>query len=243
MPRFFVEPGAVSGDRAVISGDDARHITKSLRMREGESIVLCDGGGNDYFGKIAALSGDMVSVDIERTEKSVSEPKCKVTLYQGMPKSDKLELITEKTVELGVCEIVPVLMSRCVSRPDDKSAQKRAERLRRHALEAAKQCGRGIVPQVRELISFDEMEKEIGSFDKAIVFYEDGGDKLGSIIEGNEKSVCVIIGPEGGLEKSEVERLCAAGARAGTMGKRILRTETAAMTAVTLVLACTGDME
>ena len=173
----------------------------------------------------------------------VSKPKCRVTLFQGMPKADKLEFIVEKAVEIGAVRIVPVLMSRCVARPDEKSSARKAERLSRHALEAAKQCGRGVIPSVGDMIGLNELMAEIMNFDAAIVFYEGGGKPIKSLVNENMKNVAVIIGPEGGLAQDEVDKLCAAGATAGTLGKRILRTETAAVVAVTTVLTYTGDME
>ena len=243
MPRFFVDSSAVRGDKAYISGDDASHISKSLRMRKGEKLILCDGCGTDFECTIENISDGLISLNVDGRTATQSEPKCKVTLFQGMPKSDKLEFIVEKAVEIGAVNIVPVLTSRCVARPDEKSAARKAERLSRHALEAAKQCGRGIIPQVGQMIDFAALTAQIKDYDKTIVFYEGGGEPIKNLVDENTESVAVIVGPEGGLAQEEVEKLCAAGAAAGTLGKRILRTETAAVVAVTTVLTYTGDME
>ena len=146
MPRFFVD--SIEESPIEISGGDARHIALSLRMKQGDGLVRCDGDGGEAVCKIASLCPESVILDVEERRKSLAEPKTRVTLYQAIPKSDKLEYIVQKAVELGAYRIVPVLTSRCISRPDEKSAAKKLERLRKIAAEAAKQSGRGIVPQV-----------------------------------------------------------------------------------------------
>lgn len=150
MPRFFTSAvqfdEAASVGSAVIDGEDGRHIARSLRMHTGDTLTLSDSAGTDYTGEIESITGDTVMVRLTDKFKNRSEPTLRVTLYPGMPKADKLELITQKAVELGVTKIVPVLTSRSVSRPDAKSVSKKQERLQRIALEAAKQSGRGIIP-------------------------------------------------------------------------------------------------
>ena len=173
MPRFFVPP--ISGDRALISGEDAAHITKSLRLRPDEEITLCDGSGMDYAGRVLAV-GDPVEVEILSRSPSIAEPKCRLILFQALPKGDKMEFIIQKSVELGAAEIIPVLTSRCVSRPDAKSMAKKLERYRKIAAEAAKQCGRGIIPQVGELMTLEQAAKALP--EKSLVFYEGGGKRL-----------------------------------------------------------------
>ncbi len=242
MPRFFVDKNAVSGNVAVIDGEDAVHISKSLRMRVGESLVLCDCEGTDYHCTITGFSEGTVTLSVEEEKPTVSEPDCKVTLYQGYPKSDKLELITEKAVELGVSEIVPVLMSRSIARPDEKSAAKKGARLQRHALEAAKQSGRGMIPQVSDMISFKELLGRIPQHELVITCYEAGGEPLRAFA-GNAKDIAIVIGPEGGIAENEISELTGAGAKTVTLGKRILRTETAAIAAITAVMYETGNMD
>ena len=146
MPRFFVPP--FSGEETAVTGEDGRHIARSLRMKVGEPLTLCDGVGTDYQCEITGFSGEKVWVRVLERAPSQSEPSIKVTVYQGIPKGDKMDAIVQKAVELGACEIVPVAMRRCVSRPDEKSAAKKTARWQKIADEAAKQSGRGILPQV-----------------------------------------------------------------------------------------------
>ena len=159
MPRFFTSAvqfdEAASVGSAVIDGEDGRHIARSLRMHTGDALTLSDGAGTDYTGEIESITGDTVMVRLTDKFKNRSEPTLRVTLYPGMPKADKLELITQKAVELGVTKIVPVLTSRSVSRPDAKSVSKKQERLQRIALEAAKQSGRGIIPEIGKMTDLE----------------------------------------------------------------------------------------
>ncbi len=240
MPRFFCENFSQSGK---ITGADAHHISRVLRMAVGEEITVCDTKGIDYFCEITAFSEGEVELSIKRTQKSDSEPKIKVSLYQCMPKSDKLETVVQKATELGVFEIIPVLSSRCVSRPDKKSAAKKVERLQKIAEAAAKQSGRGIIPSIGEMLDFATLLKRLETYKKAIVFYELGGAPLRSLIEATDDSVAIIIGPEGGFAAEEIEKLNAAGAISATLGKRILRTETAPLAAITAIMLLSGNLE
>ena len=152
MPRFFVD--SVEGDSVEITGSDARHIALSLRMKCGESLVLCDGNGREAECEIKNICPESVVLDVISRRDSAAEPKARVVLYQALPKFDKLEYIIQKSVELGVSKIVPVMTSRCISRPDEKTMAKKLERLRKIADEAAKQSGRGRLPEVGELLRF-----------------------------------------------------------------------------------------
>ena len=160
MPRFFSEE--IEGDRVFLRGEDARHIQKSLRMQLGDPLTVCDLGGTDLSCRIEEFSPDLVTAAILERRPSEAEPTVQVRLYQALPKGDKLDLIVQKAVELGVHEIIPVLTSRCISRPDGKSMEKKIQRLSRIALEAAKQCGRGIVPKVGALRSWEAALSEMG---------------------------------------------------------------------------------
>ena len=180
MPRFFTTAiqfdAAAQAGSAVLDGEDGRHIARALRMRPGERVTLCDGAGFDYDGEIESIAGDSVAVRITGKRRNESEPALRVALYPGMPKADKLELVTQKATELGVSEICPVLTARSVSRPDAKAAAKKQERLQRIALEAAKQSGRGAVPAVAALTDFrTAVQNAKGA---KILFYEGGGAPL-----------------------------------------------------------------
>ncbi|MDR1002196.1 MAG: 16S rRNA (uracil(1498)-N(3))-methyltransferase [Oscillospiraceae bacterium] len=243
MPRFFVNSSDIQGDFITISGDDASHITKSLRMKAGQSVTVCDTRNTDYICTISEIGAGSVFLHIESRERTQSEPHVSVTLYQGYPKGDKLEFITEKAVELGAMEVVPVVTARSVARPDRKSAEKKHERLCRHALEAAKQCGRGIIPKISLPVKFSAIGDLLGRHDLLIFCYEGGGRPLSKVMGGSSASdIGVIIGPEGGFDPSEAETLASLGAVTVSLGSRILRTETAALAALTAVMFARGEM-
>ena len=234
------------GDTITISGEDARHIARSLRMRVGEALTVCDGEGTDYDGVIEELDGESVTVRVERSHPSKGEPRAQVTVYQGYPKGDKLEFIIEKAVELGACEIVPVMTERSVARPDGAQAAKKAVRWQRHALEAAKQCGRGVVPRVAPLTDFAKLQPLLERHELVIFCYEEGGMSLRDIFADCAKmpsSVGIFIGAEGGIAQREAQHLADCGAVAATLGTRILRCETAPIAALTAVMLLSGDMD
>ncbi len=245
MPRFFIEN--VSGDAVTITGQDAAHITRSLRMKEGDSLTVCGGQGLDFHCVIASITDSEVLLRVEETVPTDSEPSVRLTLYQGLPKGDKLELIIEKTIELGVTAIVPVLMQRSVSRPDAKSAAKKQERWQKIALSAAKQCGRGVIPPVEPMITFRQMLPRLREHQAVLFFYECGGqplsEALGGIAEKGLTDVAVVIGPEGGFDIAEAQALQESGAFTATLGKRILRTETAPIAAAAAIMYATGNMD
>ena len=230
MPRFFT--GEVDGRSAVITGEDARHIALSLRMKPGEPLTVCDSAGHDYQCVVEAVDPGRVDLRVEAVAPSAGEPGVKITLYQALPKGDKLEMIVQKAVELGVGRIVPVLTRRCVSRPDEKSMKKKLERLNRIALEAAKQCGRG-----REAVARMK-ESPLGIF-----FYENADESLKSALSrrlGGE--VSIMVGSEGGFEPSEAAFAAENGLLTLSLGSRILRCETAPLAAITAILYEAGDI-
>lgn len=241
MPRFFAEHFDFA--HPVITGPDADHIRKSLRMTVGEGLTVCDTMGTDYLCRIADIADGAILLTVEETRPSDSEPKVAVTLFQCLPKGDNLETVIQKSVELGVREIVPVLSSRCISRPDDKSMKKKLERYAKIAASAAKQSGRGVIPAVRPLLSFREMAERLAGFDRALFFYEGGGAPLRQLLTREETSIALIIGPEGGFDAAEAELAVSSGAKAVGLGRRILRTETAPIAALAGVMLLTGNLE
>ena len=237
MNRFFVTKDDISGNTAVITGEDVKHISKVLRMAPGDKVMLCDGEGWQYLAEIASISKDDVSLDIISSEQSKAEPPVRITLYQGLPKGDKMELIVQKCVELGISEIVPVAAERCVVRVKPNEFGGKRTRYRRVAYEAAKQCGRGVIPQIGDITTFKAAD--MTRHDLIVIAYEDEkGTTLKSLLRANAeaKDIAVIIGPEGGLERAEVDMLIQKGGHAVTLGPRILRTETAGMAAVAMIL-------
>lgn len=241
MPRFFIDENGISGDVITVSGGDAVHIGRSLRMKIGDEIVFCR-QGRDYFSNIEAMTSDTVICRIKREELSSSEPKMRLTLFQAMPKQDKPELIIQKCTELGAAEIVFFLSKRCVSRPDEKSAEKKLARYRRIAEEAAKQSGRGIIPEIRGIYSFDEAVEMMSRMEVGLICYENGGKRL-SEIELKDKTECgVMIGAEGGFDRAEVDIACEKGAVPIWLGERILRCETCPIAVTAIIMNMTGNM-
>lgn len=240
MQKLFVEN--INDEKIILDDESARHIAKSLRMRVGDVICVTDGGGDDYGCQIEEITKDEVVLKVCYKQACESEPSCRVTIYQGVPKSSKMEDIIQKCVELGVCKIVPTLTKRCVSRPDDKAAGKKNQRYQKIALEAAQQSGRGIVPKIENMKTLRQAIAEDES-DVKIVFYEGGGEKLADIVKPDTESVSVFIGPEGGFEQEEVEQIEASGGVRATLGKRILRTQTAPVAALTAIMLLTGNLE
>ncbi|MBR6790794.1 MAG: 16S rRNA (uracil(1498)-N(3))-methyltransferase [Oscillospiraceae bacterium] len=237
MPRFFTE--TLSGDRALLSGEDAAHISRSLRLRPGEEIDLCDGKGTDYHCRILSI-GETVEVEILDRHPSETEPKVRLILYQACPKGDKMELIIQKAVELGAYAVVPVLTDRCISRPDGKSMAKKLVRYQKIAEEAAKQSGRGLIPEVRPLLTLKQAAESYEG--KGIVFYEKGGERLNQLVTGDEEAISLFVGSEGGFAPEEIELLESKGVLTATLGKRILRCETAPLCGLSVVLSLTGDI-
>ena len=237
MPRFFIEEGAAApgvGDLYTVSGEDARHIASSLRMREGEKLTLCDGAGNDYLCSVVSVGRD-VTARVLSVFPSRGEPPYRAAVYQALVKGDKFDSVVQKSVECGASSVTPFLSSRCVSRPDERSAGKKAERWRKIAAEAAMQCGRGALPEVGEAIPFSEAIKKAAAADIPLFCYEGGGEPLRDVLRGMRPgTVSVIIGPEGGFSPEEAAEAAAAGMKTVSLGARILRTETVAQT----VLSC-----
>lgn len=244
MPRFFMDfPG---GDTAVITGQDAVHIRRALRMREGENLTVCDGRGTDYFSEITGLDGDGVRLKVLYRTPTACEPTTAVTLYQGLPKSDKMEWIIQKAVELGVTAVVPVETARSVARidRDKEKARKKAERWQKIADEAAGQSGRGILPEIEPPLTFRQALARLRDGGApVVVFYEGGGAPLSTLVGRDCRRLAVVIGPEGGFERSEIDTLTAQGASPATLGPRILRCETAPLAALSVIMALTGNME
>lgn len=240
MPRFFVTSSQIGvkddGTKTVlIVGDDANHIVRSLRMKEGECLTVCDMARREYDCRITAL-GESVTLEVEAERESSSEPPYRATLYQALIKGDKFDTVVQKAVECGASRIVPVLTDRCVVRLDKRDCAKKVARWQRIADEAAKQCGRGELVKVEELMTFKEALADGAKCDLSLFCYE-GEENLSlkeALTDGAPGTVAVVIGSEGGFSASEAEAAESAGFKTVTLGRRILRTETAP----TFVLSC-----
>lgn len=233
MPKFFTKTDYISDNELKIVGEDVSHISRVLRMSEGDSIIVCDGEGNDYDAIITSVSKTEVVAEIKGKYVCDAEPCVDVILYQALPKQGKMEYIIQKNTELGVKRIVPVYTKRCVVKPSDKT-----ERWSKVAESAAKQCGRGIIPDVLPTISFDEALKQMKEYDLALMPYECEEEvSLKSVLKSAKyRTVSIFIGPEGGFDLKEIEAARNSGIRTVTLGKRILRTETAASAVLPIIM-------
>lgn len=240
MHHFFVTPNQVNGDEIYIEGSDVNHICNVLRMKKGEKLQISDGNNKRYVCQIDEMTMEKVFLHIIEEKIGDTELPSKIYLFQGLPKSDKMELIVQKAVELGVYEIIPVSTKRAVVKLDAKKAGKKVERWNSIAEGGAKQSGRTVIPKVCEVMTYREALAYAESLDMVFIPYElaEGMDKTKKIIGQIEKgqSIGVFIGPEGGFEKEEVEQAMKMGAEPITLGKRILRTETAGLTILSILM-------
>ncbi len=235
---------SLAGDPIVIEGGDARHIALSLRMKQGEELILCDGKGTEAVCAVDSLCPESVVLDVKERRASETEPKTRVTLYQALPKADKMEYIVQKAVELGVYRIVPVLTSRCISRPDEKTAAKKWERLCKIAAEAAKQSGRGIIPEVDGVLTFKNAVKEMSTAGLPIFFFEHASLPLRKYMEKyTGGDIAVMVGAEGGFSAEEAAFAEENGLLSASLGPRILRCETAPVAALAAIMYAAGEME
>ena len=242
MPRFFIDYPPQVGGEAVIEGGDARHIGGALRMTAGESLTLCDGKGTDYACTVIAVEKERVTLSVDAAAPSYSEPSLAVTLYMGLPKGDKMELIIQKAVELGVTAIVPVATARCIVKLDGKDAAKKQVRWQKIAAEAAGQSGRGIIPVVETPISWKAALARFET-EKTLLCYEGGGAPIGKLVSPADTALSLVVGPEGGFDPTEVEAVLQAGGKIATLGPRILRCETAPLAAIAVLMENSGNME
>ena len=234
MQHFFVDASQVSEETIRIEGSDVNHMKNVLRMRIGEEVTVSDGQGKEYLCQVRDFEEEQVQLKIVETKASDVELPSKIYLFQGLPKQEKMELIVQKCVELGIYAVVPVSMKRCVVKLDAKKGAKKVERWNTIAASAAKQSGRGIVPEVMSVKTYKEALEMAKNLDVVLVPYEcaEGMDHTKELIQSIKpgQSVGIFIGPEGGFDDKEIEMAQSAGIIPITMGRRILRTETAGFT-------------
>lgn len=242
MTRFFITPEEMQPDFIVLTGANAQHA-KVLRFKNGENVLVCDGSGNECVCTVSDVSDGQISLVVSGRQASETEATVRVSVYMAFSKGDKLEHVIQKATELGAYEIVAFPSARCVSRPDDKSLKKKLERWQKIAASAAEQSGRGRIPQVYALAGYQEALTRAASADKAILFYEnEDALTLRMSLERNSwNSVSLMTGPEGGFETAEVEKARSAGLEICTLGKRILRCETAPLCALSAVMYHAGE--
>ncbi len=231
MPRFFLGAPVTDPNELVLVGDDARHIALSLRMAKGQTVIVSGNDGMEYECELTDIKPERVTLKVLSSSENITEMPCRVTLYVALPKGDKLDLIIQKATELGVYRIVPFVSERCVARPDEASKEKKRARRCRIAEEAAKQCGRGVIPDVAHPLSYADAVSEAARADVSLFLYEgDGTEPLLPVLKRGLKpgtAVSVMTGSEGGFSPKETERAKDAGMTLCGLGKRILRCETA----------------
>lgn len=242
MRRFFTEPQNISGDVVEIF-EDAKHIEKVLRMNCGDKILVFDGSGAEYTAELTEINKTVCKGRILEKSFSLSEPKTRITLFQALPKTGKMETIIQKAVELGVFEIVPVMTERCVTKINNKAAgEEKAKRWNKVSVEAVKQCGRGLIPKVLEPVSFEEAVAMMKELQVPLMPYEllghEGQRGLKEILdsEPSASEFGIFVGPEGGFSDSEAEYAVENGIKAIGLGRRILRTETVASALIPMIM-------
>lgn len=241
MARFFVTSEELEQNQIVLTGENAQHA-KVLRLKVEEEVIVCDGEGREALCRVTALGSEPEVAVLERRA-SQTEAAVQVSVYLAFPKADKLEHVIQKATELGAYEVVAFPSARCISKPDEKSLRKKLERWQKIAASAAEQSGRGRIPQVRVLGSYKEALQEAAQADKPLMFYENEQAvtlKM-ALSSGDYKTVSLLTGPEGGLEEKEVEQAREAGLQVCTLGKRILRCETAPLCALSAVMYDAGE--
>ena len=240
MARFYVDQKDITDGKIFIKGKDVNHIKNVLRKKEQDILELCDCDNTLYSGHITCMDHETIEVTIDRIDENMTEPKITLTILQCIPKGDKMTTVIQKCVELGVSEIIPVLSSRCVSRPENKKI------VRWNAIseEAAKQCKRGKIPSVTDISEFNQAVDMLSADIKILCYELEKEHTLHDIrfIPGEVNTIAVMVGPEGGLSEKEVEYACKKGFIPVSLGKRILRTETAAPTVAGIIMFCMSEI-
>lgn len=234
MQRFFLSKSSFVENKFILTGDDAFHISRSLRMRSGDHISVSISDGRVFDCVLTAFTSDSVTAEVVSVSECNTESPCKVCIYQALPKSDKLETVIQKSVECGAFSITPFISSRCIAK-DGGSFDKKLERYNRISLEASKQCGRGIVPEVKSILTYENMLNEASKADLALFCYEAEGTKpINKLLVPGVKTISVVVGSEGGFSHEEAEQAKLRGFSMCGLGNRILRCETAPV----FVLSC-----
>lgn len=241
MTRFFVPVEELMSEQVYLTGENAKHA-RVLRLKQGEEVLVCDGQGRECLCEVSEVA-DSIGLKIKERRDSESEAKVRVSVYMAFPKADKLEHVIQKATELGAFEIVAFPSARCISKPDEKTLAKKVERWQKIAASAAEQSGRGRIPEVLTLPSYQAALERAGQADRALLFYEnERATTLRMSLESGEyRTVSLLTGPEGGLEEKEVREAMDAGLQVCTLGKRILRCETAPLCALSAVMYDAGE--
>ena len=254
MQRFFKEDLNSNSNVIFLDGEEKTHIIKSLRMEIGGKLIVCDGKLNDYVCKIEDFEKDKVvltvlkkqknenELTVLKKQKNENEADVKIHLFQAVPKLNKLEFIVQKAVELGVFKITPILTNRCIAKISEKNLEKKLKRLQKISKQAAAQSGRGIIPFVDSVLKFDTALEKIKKSELKLLFYEYATQKLNNINIKDKKNIAIVVGCEGGFEKEEVLKAKEKGVLILSLGKRILRCETAPICALSVLMNISGNL-
>ena len=242
MPKFFTDKENIFDNSLYITGEDVEHLSRVYRAKVGYELTVCDGCGMDYNCCITDIQKDRITADIISQFPSETEPKVKITLFQGLPKQGKMETVIQKTTELGITRIVPTITQRSVVKLAEGDTKKQ-QRWQKVALEAAKQSGRGVIPEVTPVMSFEKAVEMASKMQMAIIPYEEEREiNLRAVLNPEIREIGIIVGSEGGFEPEEVKYAIEHNITSVTLGKRILRTETVGTALLPIVLYETGDM-
>lgn len=242
MPKFFVKQNQINDNKVTLNGEDVKHIANVLRKQIGDAINICNVDTSENFlCQIEDIEKDEIECKIIEKIKLETEPNTEITIFQGLPKAEKMELIIQKCTELGVSTFVPVKMDRCVVKLDNKTETKKIERWQKIAETAAKQCGRNSIPKIENLINIEKLCNLFKKYDIVLVAYEQEKintlkSELNKIKNIKNLKIAIVIGPEGGFEHSEIDILRENGAKVITLGERILRTETVGIVMASIIM-------
>lgn len=244
MPKFFVAGNQINNNKIKIIGDDVNHIKNVLRQKSGDKITICDiSKEQDYLCEIDKIEEKSIDCNIIEKLENNTESNVKVTIFQGLPKADKMELVIQKSVELGVYDITPLQMKRCVVKLNEKDKAKKIQRWQKISEVAAKQCGRNIIPKINNIVNVKEVCNLCNEYDIVLIAYENEKEntlkkELKNLkkLDKEEIKVAIIIGPEGGIAPEEIEMFEENGAKIITLGNRILRTETVALSVLSIIM-------
>lgn len=242
MQRFFFDDETVEGGAFTVVGEKHNHIVKVLRMAVGEKAVFCDGNMTDYLCELTSCDKSSAEFRVLSKEQNTTEPTVRITIFQCLTKGEKMDDMVKRCVQFGAYEIVPVLSRRCVARPDKKGAAKKVERLNKIARSSAMQSMRGIIPRVADTVDFGTALDMMKSYDSSYICYEDEHGLVinKSALKGSR--IAILVGPEGGIDESEVAEASARGIGCMSLGRRILRTEDAAAFAIPIILSLTQNL-
>ncbi len=244
MPKFFVAENQINNNKITIIGNDVNHIKNVLRQKSGDKITICDiSKEQDYLCEIDKIEEKSIDCNIIKKLENNTESNVKVTIFQGLPKADKMELVIQKSVELGVYDITPLQMKRCVVKLNEKDKAKKIQRWQKISEVAAKQCGRNIIPKINNIVNVKEVCNLCNEYDIVLIAYENEKEntlkkELKNLkkLDKEEIKVAIIIGPEGGIAPEEIEMFEENGAKIITLGNRILRTETVALSVLSIIM-------